>query len=184
MARYRVGLETRAKILAATRTVLGEAGLEGATLKAICDAAGVATGSFYNLFDSKEEAVLAVVREAIRAVDPHPSGVGDDTVEELVDAYVRFILGEPDLARVYLRLAVGGGLASPDVGARVLRHHGNRVERFADALVRQERVPAGETGGDAAEELLATLNGLAFRWLLDPSFDFARHARRLVRAPV
>ena len=82
MARNQMGKETRVRILAAARALLGEIGLDGATLKAICERAGVRAGSFYNLFDSKYEAVLEVVREAIRGVDPHPAGEGVDTVRE------------------------------------------------------------------------------------------------------
>ncbi len=74
MARYQVGLQTEAKIIDATRSLLAEGGLEAATLKAICDRAEVRSGSFYNLFDSKEEAIIRVVRESIDAVDPDPGG--------------------------------------------------------------------------------------------------------------
>ena len=80
MARYRAGIRTEARIIDATRELLGEVGLDGTTLKAICDRAGVRAGSFYNLFESKEEVVLRVVGEAIAAVDPDPDGRHRDTV--------------------------------------------------------------------------------------------------------
>ena len=85
--RYKAGLETRDKILQATRSLIAEVGLEGTTIKAICDRAGVLPGSFYNLFDSKEQVIITVVREAIDAVDPDPEHLGTDTVADLVDAY-------------------------------------------------------------------------------------------------
>ena len=40
--------------------------------------------------------------------------------------------------------------------------------------------PSDLDAESAAELMLATLNGLAFRWVLEPRFDFAGHARRLV----
>ena len=86
--RYKAGLETRDRILEATRGLIAEEGLEGTTIKAICDRAGVLPGSFYNLFSSKEEAILSVVRDAIDAVDPDPSHEGPDDIDALVDAYV------------------------------------------------------------------------------------------------
>ena len=177
MARYRAGIETERRIVDATRSLLGEVGLDGTTLKAICEQAGVRAGSFYNLFTSKEEVVFRVVGEAIAAVDPDPEGRHTDTVGELVEAYIAFITGESSLAPVYLQIAVSGALAHDQLGHRVLRHHERRVERFADALRRSDAGLDGETATSRAEVITATLNGLAFRLVLDPEFDFAAHAR-------
>ncbi|GIU91967.1 MAG: hypothetical protein KatS3mg011_0873 [Acidimicrobiia bacterium] len=178
--RNRAGLATEAKILTATRRLLSERGLEGTTVKAICDAAGIRAGSFYNLFPSKEDAILSVVREAISAVDPHPEG-DHETVEELVDAYVRFVEEEPVLARVYLTVAVLGGLTDPEMNIRILRHHQRRTERFAASIRNRRPELSAEEATERAEALLAALNGYALHRLLDPSFDFAGHARRLLR---
>ncbi|VAV95640.1 hypothetical protein MNBD_ACTINO01-437, partial [hydrothermal vent metagenome] len=111
MARYQVGLQTEARIIDATRSLLAEGGLEAATLKAICERAEVRSGSFYNLFESKEEAVLRVVRESIEAVDPDPEGEGTDTVDDLVHAYIQFFLKDPQMARVYVVAALNGDSA-------------------------------------------------------------------------
>lgn len=182
MARYRAGIETEARIVEATRDLLGEVGLEGTTLKAICDRADVRAGSFYNLFPSKESVVLRVVREAITAVDPDPSGAGTDSVADLVEAYITFITGQPEFARVYIQIAVSGALNHDELGPRVLRHHQNRVDRFAAAL-RRGHLARGEDHARAqAEVLLAALHGLAFMGLLDDDFDFPTHARLLSAA--
>ena len=180
MARYQVGLQTEERILAATRSLLAEVGLEGTTLKAICDQAGVRAGSFYNLFRSKEEAVLRVVSEALAAVDPHPDGAGTETVEELVDAFVRFFTEEPGLARIYLQIAVNGGLNDDVLRERVLRSHNYRVDRFADALRRRDPGLSPTEAHQRTEALLATLHGLGLIWLLDPSIDLEGHAHRLL----
>lgn len=182
MARYQVGLRTQARIIDATRDLLSEVGLEGTTLKGICDRAGVRAGSFYNLFDTKEEVVLKVVGQAIAAVDPDPDGRHTDTVHDLVEAYVAFITGSPDLAKIYLQIAVSGALADGALHDRLIGHHAERVRRFADAFRRSTGVSRPSDPTTAAEMLLATLNGLAFRWVLDQSFDFPRHARRAIPA--
>ena len=180
MGRYRAGIETRERIIAATRDLLAEEGLEAATLKAICDRAGVRAGSFYNLFATKDDPIIEVVRAAIQAVDPHPGGEDGDTVAELVEAYIRFITGDPGLARIYLQLAVSGGLDDEALGRRMLSHHRNRAARFGAAIAREApRAGPGEAEW-RAELMLATLNGLAFRWLLEPDFDFGERARHLV----
>jgi AcrR family transcriptional regulator len=150
--------------------------MEAATLKAICDRAEVRSGSFYNLFDSKEEAIIRVVRESIRAVDPDPQHEGTDTVDDLVDAYIRFFVEEPKMARVYVMAAVTGD--SPGNGARkrFLRHHQRRVERFGEAMQRRDTSLTPEESATSAELLLASLDGLAFRWALDRDFDFPKYA--------
>lgn len=182
MARYQAGLRTEARIIDATRELLGELGLEGTTLKAICERAGVRAGSFYNLFATKEEVVLRVVAEAINAVDPDPGGAGTDTVEDLVRAYVAFITDQPKVARIYLQIVVSGGLTDQDYGKRFLRHHERRVARFAEAIRRADPTMSSDDAQGEAELLLAALNGLAFHWMLQPAFDFAGHVARMVTA--
>ncbi len=180
MARYRVGIETRERILSATRRLLSEVGIEGVTLKAITDQASVGAGSFYNLFGSKEEAVFEVVREAIEAVDPDPEGVGTDTLADLVDAFVTFMTDSSPIARIYLQLAVGRGLTDPAIAHRVVRSHQRRVERFADAWLREDPSLSEQEATRRAEVMLASLTGLGLSALLDETFDMRAHARELV----
>lgn len=176
--RYRAGIETRDRILQATRDLVAEHGLDGTTIKAICERAGILAGSFYNLFDSKEEAIFTVVGEAIRAVGPDPEVPA--TLAELVDAYVDFIETQEAAARVYLTVAVTGGLTDPNVRARMLRHHDSRVERFTEALAAARADLDDDEVRRRVEALLAALNGLAFHRLLDPDFELRRHARGLL----
>jgi len=180
MGRNQSGIRTRERIIDATRGLLAESGLEGTTLAAICARAGIRAGSFYNLFDSKEEAVLLVVRQAIDAVDPDPAHVGKDTVADLVDAYIKFVTGEPGIARIYLQVAVNGGMSDRPIHDRVIAHHQRRLERFRDAALRADPGADPVRVTRDTEILLATLHGLAFRSLLDDNFDFAGTASELV----
>ena len=181
VARYRVGIETRDRILAATRDLLAEGGLEGVTLKRVTTAAGVGVGSFYNLFDSKESAVFEVVRETLDAVDPHPEapGAGDDRLTDLVGAFVTFITDSPTVARIYLQLA-GLGLTDPAIAARVLRSHRLRVDRFAAACRREDPTLDDASARERAQAVLASLTGYGLTSLIDPTFDMAAHARGLL----
>ena len=178
--RNRAGLETRQRILDATRALLSERGLEGTTVKAVCDTAGVRAGSYYNLFESKEQAVMAVMREAITAVDPDPQGTGEDHTRDLVEAYIRFVQDDPTMARVYLVVALNGSLTDPTIAKRIARHHEDRTARFSTAI-RNDRPELPEEEITArVEALLAALTGYTMQALLDPTFDFASHARRLL----
>ena len=178
--RYKAGLETRDRILQATRALIAEGGLEGTTIKAICDRAGVLPGSFYNLFDSKEEVIITVVREAIEAVDPDPEHLGNDTLDDLVGAYIRFTVETGDLARVYVRIAVSGTKDNSELRGRMLRHHDGRVSRFAAAIEREHPELDSNSAKQRAETLVSSLNGIAIHRVLDPTFDVALHARSLV----
>jgi len=180
VARYKVGLATRRRILEATRLVLGERGLDGTTLKAICQRADIGAGSFYNLFGSKEAAILQVVREAIRAVDPDPAGSGEDSIADLSAAFVKFVTGDPELARIYVQIAVSGGLTDDRLRERVLAHHERRVYRFTDALQRERPDLAPGEARVEAQRLIAALTGLVLYWLLDPSQPFEELAEGLV----
>ncbi len=178
--RYKAGLETRDRILDATRRLIAEAGLEGTTIKAICDRAGVLPGSFYNLFDSKEQAIVTVVREAIEAVDPDPEHLGKDTLAALVDAYIVFMTEQADLAGVYIAIAVSGSRNNPDLRGRFLRHHQGRVARFTAAIEREQPEMETEEKTRRAETLVSALNGIALHRVLDPNFDVAGHSRALL----
>jgi AcrR family transcriptional regulator len=177
--RYKVGLETRDRILESTRAQIAERGLEGTTIKTICERAGVLPGSFYNLFESKEQAILTAVRAAIDAVDPDPEHAGNDTLEELIQAYVRFVEEEEDLARVYIRIAVASRV-NPGLRGRVLRHHEGRVKRFAGALMKVRPDLDEAAASDRAETLVSALNGVALHRSIDPDFEVAAHANRLL----
>lgn len=178
--RYKAGIATRDKIVEATKRLIAAEGLDGTTIKAICDEAGVLPGSFYNLFDSKEQVILDVVREAIAAVDPDPEHTGTDTLSDLIEAYIRFVTDQGDLARVYIRLALSGTRSNRELQARTIRHHEERVARFAGAIARHDPGMDSDERLRRAETLVSALNGFALHRVLNPRFDVATHARALV----
>lgn len=63
--RSRKGEQTRARLLAAAKTVFERAGFLDARVSDIAEEAGLSHGSFYHYFDSKEE----VFREVVEAVE-------------------------------------------------------------------------------------------------------------------
>ncbi len=176
MARYQSGIRTEKAIVDATRDLLAEVGMEGTTVKAICERANVQAGSFYNIFSSKEQVLIQVSREAIQAVGPDPERAETETLDELIDAYIAFVVDESALARVYLHVSAAAS-SDTSVSRRYLHHHTQRVQRFANAMRRADPHLTHEEATVDAEVLLGALDGLAFRWLIDDSFEFAKHAR-------
>ncbi|MDR6867325.1 AcrR family transcriptional regulator [Microbacterium resistens] len=63
---------TRARLLDAATQVFAEAGLDGATVEAVCERAGFTRGAFYSNFESKDELFLmlagSVTAERLNAV--------------------------------------------------------------------------------------------------------------------
>ncbi len=178
MARYKVGLETRERILDATRALLADVGVEGITLKAITDRAGVRAGSFYNLFETKEAAVLTVVREAIAAMDPGDEG--NDSLEDLVNAYVLFMTEQSSMAQVYLQIAVSATHTNEPIRQRFAKGHRYRIERFTTALLRDMPDIGTIEATIRIEALIAALNGFGIARHIDPSFDLNGHAARML----
>jgi AcrR family transcriptional regulator len=79
MPRTARGQRTRDKLIAAARHVFEEAGYLEARLSDISKEAGVAVGSFYVYFASKEE-IFAAVLERVQdeMLHPHVTAIGDD----------------------------------------------------------------------------------------------------------
>lgn len=61
-------LERQAKILAKTREMLAEIGYARTTIRSLADKAGVAPGTLYNLYNSKDELILAAVQELLSSL--------------------------------------------------------------------------------------------------------------------
>lgn len=168
MARYISGLQTEQRILEATRALVAEHGPEAITLRMICQLAGIRSGSFYNLFSSKEEVVLTVAREAISAMEPTEA-----TLDNLTAAYARFVTETPALAHVYLHIAITGAKGEPVLRARMMRHHRRRVERFGKAILAKFPDLGEAEATRRAELLLASMQGLAILYLLEETVDFS-----------
>jgi AcrR family transcriptional regulator len=75
--RERKRAETRDKLETAAVTLVLKNGLEHTTLDAICDAANVSGRTFFNYFDSKEDAILGL----------QDSQITDDAVAEVLAAH-------------------------------------------------------------------------------------------------
>jgi AcrR family transcriptional regulator len=102
----------RAKLLAAARKVFAEKGLGASTARDIVRETDLATGTFYNYFDSKEEvftALIAELAEKARRRVREERRAKELTVEERVEAayraYFELVLEERELFEVFRRNA-------------------------------------------------------------------------------
>jgi len=148
-------------------------GFEGVRLRDVAEASGVALGTLYKYFRSKEDILLFAVHEEaskLEAVMVARPALGDTPTERLAHFFARATRGftrRPNLARAVIRaIAVG----ETDLAMKVAAFH-LRITRLIVAALRGEPSvaagPNGELLGDPREQLVAaTLNRVWFASLV------------------
>jgi AcrR family transcriptional regulator len=104
--------QNRAKLLAASRRVFAEKGLGEATARDIVRETDLATGTFYNYFDSKEDAFRALLgelaekaRAAVSAQRNRPGTTLEERIEGAYRAYFELAVADAELFAVFRRNA-------------------------------------------------------------------------------
>ena len=75
---------TRERLLDAAFTVFARQGIHGASIEAVCEAAGFTRGAFYSNFSSKEELFLALAERAMRRQLTALESVGKELEPDVV----------------------------------------------------------------------------------------------------
>lgn len=98
--RHQTKLQNRQAILDAAREVFGEMGYEAATVRDIIRRTGLAAGTFYNYYRSKEEVHAALAVEGARKFAPILKSLRaratdfESFVHEAITAYFEFLADE------------------------------------------------------------------------------------------
>jgi AcrR family transcriptional regulator len=148
------GERTLRKILDAARAEFGERGFSESSIVGITQRAGVALGTFYTYFDSKEALFQALVRDMSGQVRDHVAPVLKDSADALdgegraLESFLRFAREHRDVYRIIDEAEF--------VEPRAYReHYETTASRIAARLVAgRER---GEIGGDYSDEELEIL---------------------------
>ena len=100
------GRKTLRRLLEAAALEFGERGYHEAAITGITQSAGVALGTFYTYFDSKEEVFRALVRDMSQATRQHVAEAARAapdrmTAERLgLEAFIGFVRQRPELYRI------------------------------------------------------------------------------------
>jgi AcrR family transcriptional regulator len=168
------GERTRQRLLAAARDVVEGQGYEHATIDDIADRAGVAHGTFYLYFKSKEDIFIAIARDVSREMQM----AAEEPVPEALSRYDRIRYATASYLRAYLRTRrmTGEFLAQstriPEVSQQVMtiRH------AFAQVVERSLRHHGGERKDLDVEVASYALTGMvswfAFDWLYCNALPF------------
>jgi AcrR family transcriptional regulator len=191
---------TRARLLAAARTLFAARGVESTTISEIAAQADIAVGSFYNYFATRDELLGALLEEALTeqlsALQLRQAQVSDPA--EMISVahrhLVQLVTTDPDWAWLLVRLEVPHRITDAVLGeaARADLRAGIEAGRFrvsdpevaltasGGALIAVMHsllagLLAGEVGSDHAEGVLRSFG-------LDPD-EAAEIARRPLPAP-
>ena len=103
-----MSVQTRGRLIEAAKKIFSEKGFYNAQISHIIDEAGVARGTFYLYFKSKEEIfreilkeVVEELRERIRVIDLSRDPI--DQVRENIERVLSLALEERELARIVLQ---------------------------------------------------------------------------------
>jgi AcrR family transcriptional regulator len=160
--------ERRAKLIAAAIAVYGERGYRQATVKAVCEAAGLTERYFYESFENSEQLLIASFNAVTYAVFDEISlaartagrgrGGRIKQARAMLDAYFSALQRSPASARVYLVEIRGVSREVDKAFDAALRAIGTEVARHIapQDAVPDELLQAGIVGG---------VMHIALRWI-------------------
>jgi AcrR family transcriptional regulator len=163
-------IPTRRRLLHAAQDVIEEGGYGAASVAAIADRAGVAAGTLYRHFSSKEELFVELFREVcdreVRAMREaaEQTSAGTPSAEQLETVLALF--AERALRRPRLAWALIAEPVDPRVDAERLAYRARYAELIADTL--RQGIATGELPAQNAELTAAALVGGCGEALVGP----------------
>ncbi|MCW2817663.1 MAG: TetR family transcriptional regulator [Marmoricola sp.] len=174
------GAAARDRVVGSALRAYGENGYSGSSLAGIAAAAGLTTAGLLHHFPSKEELLVAVLRERDR-LDGARFHLRGFTGLEALDVLVKLVEANaetPGLVRAFTVLMGESTAENHPAGPWFRERYPRRCDNLAGAL--RAGIESGEiredTDSDAvAAEIIAMMDGLQVQWLLNPErFDMAR----------
>jgi AcrR family transcriptional regulator len=171
----------QAEILGAARRLFARRGYAAANIEEIAEAAGIAKGTIYLYFPSKEAIFAGVLESDLETLTTEtidamsPAATLEDRLRAFLDVRVRYMQQRQEFLRVYLAEFGGRGSGSPLV-ARVIEKQFKRGVRHLARCI-EDASAAGDIGRLPAEPVALAVFDLA-RGLVE------RHLRGWARLPI
>lgn len=159
----------RGVLIDAAQDLVERHGLDAVTVEQVCEAAGVSTRTFFNYFDSKDDAVLGHVAWPADSGPAQVFAEGGPT-GELVDDLVALLAGLFDAAPVG-RERVERGFALARREPRLLAKHMGWIEEHRDQLVALLRQRLGDPPEHPVEVVTALTMVLVHASVQDAADD-------------
>ncbi len=190
---------TASRLSASARELTAERGLAGFTVEELCDRVGVSRRTFFNYFDSKDDAVFGLesrrdessIDERFLAAGAPSAADGGvecaDTFGRLLDDLVILAVerwGLLDFTHEMVPTITAVFDREPRLALRLLELSAERDQVETELVERREGLPPGDLRAAAAVQIVGALSRAAVQEFLDPhNFDdFAVIIRRRLAA--
>jgi AcrR family transcriptional regulator len=173
----------RSLILEAAERVFAARGYADAKVQEIADDAGVATGTVYAIFPSKEELYRAVHRVNLEELAKRYAEIpGDrdsrDVIRDRTAVSTRFLTERPDYLRIYVREAAGWGFDATALP--------KGASEFVDLALYRRGIERGELQRENPELLqslaMSASHVILFHWLKGGMRESAEELTRRILA--
>lgn len=187
LANKKKGEKTKQKLLDSAAELLKRYEVNEITVDAVVEAAGVAKGTFYIYFESKDALIATLIDDYVSGLDmrykAHLDALPDGTdasdmllslVEKITDAITNSIGYE------LMRTAYKGQLVKSISTDRIKGYDRALYKMFADVLrkgVRQGEFNDELLSGELTKHFVMSIRGLCYEWCIRyPDFDLQKEA--------
>lgn len=178
------GERTRARVMEAARRVFEDRGYIETRVSDIVEEAGIAVGSFYTYFPSREALFLTLVRDFYVNLDPVSlEGDDDENAIEIIDRSVRAYFDFYRAHTKMMTLIESTAVLIPEVNDIRLERRRLNVARNVKAITRMQEagiIPGWLDPFVTANALLAMIANFAYSWMvLGEEFEDELAARHM-----
>ena len=179
--------ERRSQLIDAAIRVYGEIGYANASVRKVCNAAGLTERYFYESFANSDDLLAAAFDRiverlyvAVAAPTIAAEGAGGDPLEAKLTAYFEALRANPASTRVFL-------IEIPAMGGEIDTLFGAAMDRFGEVLLQSSVIPSrGDQGRLLVRGVCGGLLHIARQWISEgysvPLEDVVRAARQLCEA--